>query len=93
MLKIRHLAPLSLLALAGAVAAADAAKDSKPAAATTTNAGAATTSTAANAGTGSTAASAERGRDWSRIDADRDHSVSPEEMEKFLAENPGPLKK
>jgi hypothetical protein len=36
---------------------------------------------------------AETGRDWSRIDTDKDGLVSPEEMEKFLADNPGPLKK
>ncbi len=32
-------------------------------------------------------------RDWSQIDTNRDHLVSPEEMEKYLAGNPGPLKK
>jgi len=32
-------------------------------------------------------------RDWSRVDTNRDNLVSPEEMEKYLAENPGPLKK
>lgn len=36
---------------------------------------------------------AESGRDWARIDTNKDGLVSPEEMEKFLAENPGPLKK
>jgi hypothetical protein len=36
---------------------------------------------------------AETGRDWSRIDTDKDGHVSPAEMEKFLAENPGPLRK
>ena len=40
-----------------------------------------------------TAPSGETGRDWSRIDADKDGSVSPTEMEKYLAANPGPLKK
>ncbi len=39
------------------------------------------------------AAPAEAGRDWSRIDTNRDGHVSPEEMEKYLAANPGPLKK
>lgn len=36
---------------------------------------------------------AESGRDWTRIDTNKDGLVSPEEMEKFLADNPGPLKK
>ncbi len=36
---------------------------------------------------------AETGRDWARIDTNKDGLVSPEEMEKFLADNPGPLKK
>jgi hypothetical protein len=35
---------------------------------------------------------AESGRDWARIDTNKDGLVSPEEMEKFLADNPGPLK-
>jgi len=35
----------------------------------------------------------ESGRDWARIDTNKDGLVSPEEMEKFLADNPGPLKK
>jgi hypothetical protein len=39
------------------------------------------------------AAPGETGRDWSRIDTDKDGSISPEEMEKYLAANPGPLKK
>lgn len=38
-------------------------------------------------------AASERGRDWSRIDTNRDGLVSPEEMEAWLAANPGPLKK
>jgi hypothetical protein len=36
---------------------------------------------------------AETGRDWTRIDTNKDGLISPEEMEKFLADNPGPLKK
>lgn len=36
---------------------------------------------------------AETGRDWRRIDTNKDGLISPEEMEKFLADNPGPLKK
>lgn len=85
----RHLAPLTLLAFAGAVAAGDAPqkdKDKAPAASTTAAPIRTTTANAPNAG-------AERGRDWSRIDTNRDHAISPEEMEKYLAENPGPLKK
>lgn len=31
-------------------------------------------------------------RDWSQVDTNKDHSVSPEEMEKYLESNPGPLK-
>lgn len=38
-------------------------------------------------------APAEQGRDWTKIDTNRDNHVSPEEMEKWLAANPGPLKK
>lgn len=38
-------------------------------------------------------ASAERGRDWSKIDTNRDGLISPEEMETWLAANPGPAKK
>jgi hypothetical protein len=36
---------------------------------------------------------AEVGRDWSKIDTNKDGLISPEEMEKYLAENPGPQKK
>jgi len=32
-------------------------------------------------------------RDWKAVDANGDHLVSPEEMEKYLQANPGPLKK
>jgi hypothetical protein len=31
--------------------------------------------------------------DWSAIDSNKDHLIEPAEMSKFLAENPGPLKK
>ena len=31
--------------------------------------------------------------DWSAIDSNKDHLIEPAEMEKFLAEHPGPLKK
>lgn len=39
------------------------------------------------------AKASEKGRDWSQIDTNKDGHVSPEEMEKWLAANPGPLKK
>ena len=38
-------------------------------------------------------ANTERGRDWSKIDTNRDGLISPEEMETWLAANPGPAKK
>jgi hypothetical protein len=47
---------------------------------------------AGNTPTKSAPAPADTGRDWTRIDTNKDGSISPEEMEKFLAENPGPLK-
>jgi hypothetical protein len=31
--------------------------------------------------------------DWSAIDSNKDHLIEPAEMEKFLADHPGPLKK
>jgi hypothetical protein len=31
--------------------------------------------------------------DWAAIDSNKDHLIEPAEMEKFLAEHPGPLKK
>ena len=31
-------------------------------------------------------------RDWAQIDVNKDHSISPEEMEAYLLANPGPLK-
>ncbi len=34
----------------------------------------------------------EKGRDWSQIDTNKDGHVSPDEMEKWLAANPGPAK-
>ncbi len=36
---------------------------------------------------------AERGRDWTKIDTNRDGLISPEEMETWLAANPGPARK
>ena len=36
---------------------------------------------------------AEKGRDWTKIDTNKDGYIQPEEMEKWLAENPGPEKK
>ena len=30
-------------------------------------------------------------RDWAKADADRDHLISPDEMEAYLQANPGPL--
>ena len=35
----------------------------------------------------------EKGRDWTKIDTNKDGYMQPEEMEKWLAENPGPEKK
>ncbi len=35
----------------------------------------------------------EKGRDWTKIDTNKDGYIQPEEMEKWLAENPGPEKK
>lgn len=35
--------------------------------------------------------SADQGRDWSQVDSNGDHSVSPEELSRWLAKNPGPL--
>lgn len=48
---------------------------------------------AANTPAKNAPATAEKGRDWTKIDTNKDGSISPEEMEKYLAENPGPLKK
>lgn len=31
-------------------------------------------------------------RDWAQVDTNKDHSISPEEMEAYLKANPGPLK-
>ena len=81
---IRHWAPLALLAFAGTACAADPVK--KPA---NTPLQAAATTPAAAAPASAVGAT----RDWSRIDTNKDGLISPEEMEKYLAENPGPLKK
>ncbi len=32
-------------------------------------------------------------RDWAQVDTNKDHHVSPEEMEAYLKANPGPLAK
>jgi hypothetical protein len=48
-------------------------------------AAAAAPTTAAAAGS-----QAQRGRDWTKIDTNGDNLISPEEMEKWLAANPGP---
>jgi len=34
-----------------------------------------------------------KGRDWTKIDTNKDGYIQPEEMEKWLAANPGPAKK
>jgi hypothetical protein len=34
-----------------------------------------------------------KGRDWTKIDTNKDGYIQPDEMEKWLAENPGPEKK
>lgn len=81
-MKTRHWAALALLAVAGAAFAAEPAK--KPA--NTPQQAASTKQAAASPAAGAT-------RDWSRIDTNKDGHVSPEEMEKYLAENPGPLRK
>jgi hypothetical protein len=31
-------------------------------------------------------------RDWAKIDSNKDNLISPEEMETYLKENPGPLR-
>ena len=51
------------------------------------------TATAHKKDTKSPAPSAAEVRDWKAVDANGDHLVSPEEMEKYLQANPGPLKK
>lgn len=49
-----------------------------------------TGSPAATSATTAAAAADGPGRDWSAIDTDRDNLVSPAEMERWLAANPGP---
>ncbi len=78
---------LSLLALLLSPAVLFAAEPAKKPANTPQQA-AATKPTAASPATNPGAT-----RDWSRIDTNKDGHVSPEEMEKYLAENPGPLRK
>lgn len=77
MMNPSHWAVLGVVVLAGAGCA-------------TTDAGKPAAPPAAQVAAGTPA---EAGRDWSRIDTNRDGHVSPEEMEKYLAANPGPLKK
>lgn len=94
MITIRHLMPLALALAAGTAlattpaptkdAAKEAAKDAPAAAAATQKA------VKPAAATGKAPAAAERGRDWSQIDTNKDNLISPEEMEKWLAANPGP---
>ena len=66
--------------------AAETAKDTK-------EAKPATVSTAAVKPTATGAKESPATRDWSQVDTNKDGLVSPEEMEKYLAANPGPLRK
>jgi hypothetical protein len=83
-----HSIPLALALMSGAgvAFATDTAKSPdkavKPVAATAA-------ATAAAAGAAATRPST---RDWAQVDTNRDGLVSPEEMEAYLAANPGPLK-
>ncbi|WP_298824468.1 hypothetical protein [uncultured Piscinibacter sp.] len=81
---IRHWAPLALISFAGAACAAG--PSGKPGHTPPQVAGAAPTAAAPSSSAGAT-------RDWKRIDTNQDNYISPEEMEKYLAENPGPLRK
>ncbi len=78
MMNASHWAALGLVVLASAGCAAT---------------GTGTPMAAAPATQVAAAPSGETGRDWTRIDTNKDGSISPEEMEKYLAANPGPLKK
>jgi len=79
MMKTRHLSAAGLaLLLVGTVGTAGAATPAKP---------------APKPAAAAPAATADVGRDWNRIDTNRDGLISPEEMEQWLAANPGPLKK
>ena len=40
----------------------------------------------------STSATAPATRNWAKADANRDNLISPEEMEAYIAANPGPLR-
>lgn len=94
MITIRHLMPLAL-ALAAGTALATTPAPTKEAAKEAPAAAAATAQKAVKpvAATGKAPAAAERGRDWSQIDTNKDSLISPDEMEKWLAANPGPAKK
>lgn len=78
MLTLRLFAPLAFTMASGAALAADDAKKG--------NADVKPVATTTGSSDGS-------GRDWTKIDTNGDNLVSPEEMEKWLAANPGPLKK
>ncbi len=80
----KSLLPLALIAAAGTALAAQATHKAAPHAATPMP------HAAAQAAAHTMPAAALR--DWSQIDTNGDHLVSPEEMEKYLAANPGPLK-
>jgi hypothetical protein len=71
-MKLRTLAPLSLVLAAGAAFA--------------------TTKPADKPQTAKPTAAEMQTRDWAKIDLNKDNLISPEEMEKYLAENPGPLR-
>ncbi len=83
----KSLLPLALVAVAGTAFATD--TTTKPAAPHKAVTHAATTP---HAGAQATAHALPATRDWRQVDANGDHLVSPEEMEKYLAANPGPLK-
>lgn len=98
----RFIAPVGLaLALTGTQAlankdAAPAAKPQTPQAAKTykdkaQDAKARPAAAVTPVATGASAA-AVRGRDWRQIDTNGDNLISPEEMEAWLAANPGPLR-
>ncbi|MFO1272007.1 MAG: hypothetical protein U1F50_10070 [Rubrivivax sp.] len=82
----KSLLPLALVAACGAALAADAPKTQMPHKTLPQAAG------ATHAGAQAVAHTMPAVRDWNQVDANGDHLVSPEEMEKYLAANPGPLK-
>jgi hypothetical protein len=81
-LSIRHLAVIGLAVLAGSVWANEHASKNKP-------------MRTADKATAARTAPADVGpvRDWRQIDLNKDNLISPEEMEKWLAANPGPQRK